>query len=177
MNNLENNDEENNEEEYYLPDPLWHHVLSFCAVPELCSTAVVNKNFHKWSNQDCYWKDHCLKRWNGKLGTSKIRDRFKTWKQRYAWGEYDKYRGVIRNDEICYYSWKLIYNGTESRMGLRKFQEDGTYHSPYAGVCEWALFQNRLCFMGIELPISRNPKTWGWIIGKGHPTEYHSIEP
>ena len=137
--------------------------------------ALVNKTFHTWSNHDDFWKGHCHHRWEDKQGLSLLRpcDR---WKQRYAWAEYDKYRTTITRDEISYYKWKLIYNGTESRMGLRQFLRDGTFHSPYAGRCEWQLFGNRMCFMGIELAVERNPSNWGWIIGRGRPTVYYSIE-
>jgi hypothetical protein len=166
--------EANTEELLWLPDAVWHDVLSFSDPSDLCGMALVNKNFHSWANQDFFWKVHCLKRWAGKQGVSHFH--FHTWKQGFAWAEYDKYRKVIRREEICHYAWKLIYNGTESRMGLRRFQEDGTYHSPYAGVCEWTLFQNKLCFMGIALPMERNEGTWGWVIGKGHATEYQSVE-
>jgi hypothetical protein len=162
-------------EELWLPDALWHHILSFSGPTDLCAMALVNYTFRSWANQDGFWKVHCQKRWEGKQGVSRFRYH-RTWKQGYAWTEYDKHRKLIRREEICLYAWKLTYNGAESRMGLRRFREDGTYHSPYAGVCEWGLYQNKLCFMGIALPVERDKETWGWVIGKGHNTEYRSIE-
>mmetsp|Transcript_23991 Transcript_23991/g.47679 ORF Transcript_23991/g.47679 Transcript_23991/m.47679 type:complete len:219 (+) Transcript_23991:27-683(+) len=163
---------------YWMPDALWHVVLSFLDPLDLCSMVLLNKKFQETANRDDFWKLHCLRRWQGKQGMKSLLGGSLncSWKQGYAWAEYDKFRQTIRRDEICQYSWKLIYNGVESRMGLRRFNEDGTYNSPYAGLCEWALFNNGLCFMGVTLPVERNQETWGWVIGQGHRTEYRSIE-
>lgn len=100
-----------------------------------------------------------------------------SWKQRYGWTICDSQRQHITRDEICYYAWKLTYNGRASKLGLRTFLPDGTYHSPYAGRCEWILDENNNCFsfMGITLNIKRDVTTWGWIIGHETSTVYKSI--
>ena len=106
-----------------------------------------------------------------------------SWKQCYAWIEYDmKYRPYITREEIVYYKWKLLYNGRESTLGLREFKNDGTYNSPYMGLCQWSLdtMNNRFLVMNMSLPIERSivgtNHGCGWIIGKGSNTVYYSIE-
>jgi len=171
-----------------LPDAIWRYILTFFHPRDLCCMALLNHDFYNWANDDALWKEHCLARWQGKQSIGRMLRRHQehnnrnnndhrtlTWKQWFGWAEYDKTRPIISQDEMCDYAWKLIYNGAESRMGLRKFLPNGTYHSPYAGLCEWALMDNRLCFMGLQLPVTRNLETWGWIIGPGTATVYHSV--
>ena len=160
-----------------LAPELWRHILSFSSPVDLCSISLANKELHAWSGGNRYWKKLCFLRWKGKQNVARfIHTENLTWKQRYAWAEFDKHRPTITQEEVCYFSWKLIYNGQESRLGLRKFSPDGTYTSPYAGVCEWTLLQNRLCFMGIALPVERSEDNWGWVFGKGYSTQYTSVE-
>lgn len=160
-----------------LPE-IWSHVLSFATSTELCRISSVNKEFKKCSSSDFLWEKHCEKRWKGKQNVSRFRNKTSlSWKQRYAWAENDRLRQIISRDEICHFSWKFIYKGQESKLGLRKFKPDGTYYSPYAGVCEWSLFQNKITFLGVSLPIQRDIEgTWGWIIGADSSTVYHSME-
>ena len=172
-----------------IPDGCWQHALSYLNPQELCRVALVNrKEFYHWSNDDMYWKEHCKRRWKGKQGTTRLFSSQHTsnehnsaitaesWKQRYAWAEYDKFRRYIYREEISYYRWRLVYNGAESRLGLRQFLPDGTYDSPYMGRCQWLLHENRFLVMNMSLPIERDPETWGGIIGKGSNTVYYSVE-
>ena len=162
------------------PD-LWQHALSFLSEIDLCSAALVSREFYRWATEDRLWEPRCHRQWEGKQGRKELFFQSKpgglSWKQRYAWAAYDGQRQIISREEICYYSWRLIYNGCESKLGLRKFMEDGTYHSPYAGLCEWTLSDHnrRLVFMGMSLPIERDLETWGWVIGKGSATAYFSV--
>ena len=162
---------------FLLPE-LWSHILSFATSTELCRMSYVNKEFKNCSSSDILWENHCEQRWKGKQNVSRFRSKTSlSWKQRYAWAEHDRLRQIITRDEICHFSWKLVYNGNESKLGLRKFKPDGTYDSPYAGVCEWTLFQNRIIFLGVSLPIQRDiENTWGWIIGADSSTLYYSME-
>mmetsp|Transcript_19979 Transcript_19979/g.28307 ORF Transcript_19979/g.28307 Transcript_19979/m.28307 type:complete len:135 (+) Transcript_19979:169-573(+) len=98
-------------------------------------------------------------------------------KQQMQYSIYDSKRHIITPYEIAYFQWKLYYNGEPSQMGLRQFNANGTYNSPYSGLCEWTLQDNHLVFMGVVLPVVRNPHNWGWIIGSGCRTVYYSIEP
>ena len=164
-----------------LPDVLWNLILSHLAPKDLSSISIVDKHFYSLSNQDSLWKILCGRRWEGKQSIPCRRSNSNhaafSWKERYAWAEFDKYRSVLSRTELCHeFHWKLIYNGKESRLGLRKFDANGTFTSPYAGVVQWTFFENKLCFMGVLFPIERNPENWGWIIGRGSPTEYHSVE-
>ena len=97
------------------------------------------------------------------------------WKRKYEDAEHDAKRQQITNEEIISHSWQLIYNGSPSRLGLRQFGKDGTYHSPYAGDCEWALQHNFFCIMGMSLVVERC-SDWGWIIGRGTRTVYLSSD-
>jgi len=100
-------------------------------------------------------------------------------KQRYSAVANDALRKTIAKEEVCYYSWKLLYNNQgDSNLGVRKFLNDGTFHSPYFGVCEWALSHkgDTLLLMGLRLQVERDPNTWGWIIGKGTSTVYVSVD-
>ena len=100
----------------------------------------------------------------------------KSWKESYILAEIDSRRKVITREELVYFKWKLIYDGSPSQMGLRQFSEDGTYWSPYMGTCEWQLNYKCLMFAGMALQVERNADTWGWVIGRGERTVYHSVE-
>jgi len=161
------------------PDHIWQHTLGFLSAADLCTVALVNKEFHAWATEDRLWEPLCHQQWEGRQGDKEFFWSSKQqlhWKQRYAWAAFDSLRQEITRDEFCYFSWKLLYNGRESRLGLRKFLEDGTYHSPYAGRCEWILMNNHLMFMGISLKFERDLETWGWTIGKGTGTVYLSVD-
>jgi len=162
------------------PDHVWQHALTFLSPSDLCSVALVSHEFHGWAVSDRLWEPHCHKQWEGKQGRkerflSKANNNL-SWKQRYAWAAFDGQRQTITFEEFCYFSWRLLYNGQPSKLGLRKFSPDGTYHSPYAGRLEWTLVDNHLLFMGIGLKFERNLETWGWIIGRGTGTVYYSVD-
>jgi hypothetical protein len=40
--------------------------------------------------------------------------------------------------------------------------------------------RNRLALpcvaQGLELPVDREPSNWGWVLGRGTSTEYHSVD-
>lgn len=90
--------------------------------------------------------------------------------------EIDSRRHVITSAELVHFKWQLIYNGSPSHMGLRQFDANGMYRSPYMGMSEWVLHGQYLMFAGITLLVERNMDSWGWVIGRGQRTEYHSVE-
>ena len=100
----------------------------------------------------------------------------KSWKESWILAEIVSRRKFMTREELVYFKWKLIYDGSPSQMGLRQFSEDGTYWSPYMGTCEWHLHGQQLVFAGMILQVERNAVTWGWIIGRGQRTVYHSVE-
>jgi|Transcript_9124 hypothetical protein len=99
-----------------------------------------------------------------------------SWKEAYLMAEIDSRRQTMAREELVHFKWKLVYNGGPSRMGLRQFEANGTYFSPYIGVCEWLLHGNQLMFAGMSLAVERDENTWGWVIGKGQRTVYYSVE-
>jgi hypothetical protein len=105
-----------------------------------------------------------------------VRHEPKSWKESYIMAEIDSRRTVISRLELIQFRWQLIYDGSPSTMGLRQFNEDGTYLSPYLGMSEWVLRGNMLTFAGMELVVEKDKRTWGWIIGKGQRTVYYSVE-
>ena len=82
----------------------------------------------------------------------------------------------MTREELIYFKWNLVYDGYSSRMGLRQFNSNGTYWSPYIGVCEWLLHGQHLLFAGMSLVIERDVDSWGWVIGRGQRTVYYSVE-
>jgi len=100
------------------------------------------------------------------------------WKTSYAFAEADSHRGKITLDEIAHFRWHLIYNGRPSRMGLRHFQRNGVFVSPHLGQTSWRLDeQGNFVMHGVQpLAVQRNRADWGWAIGVGTNTEYHSRE-
>ncbi|KAL3764472.1 hypothetical protein ACHAW5_000136 [Stephanodiscus triporus] len=100
----------------------------------------------------------------------------KSWKESYVMAEIDSRRVEMSTYELVRFKWQLIYDGSPSKMGLRKFNENGTYWSPYMGVCEWLLQGRRLMFAGLSLMVERDANTWGWIIGRGERTTYYSVD-
>lgn len=99
-----------------------------------------------------------------------------SWKESYIMAEIDSRRILMTTEELVHFRWKLIYDGNPSQLGLRKFNENGTYWSPYMGICEWFLGDNRLSFAGMTLLVERDPITWGWVVGRGQRTEYFSVD-
>lgn len=107
----------------------------------------------------------------------------KSWKEAYIMAEMDSQRTNLAREELIYFKWQLIYNGSPSQMGLRQFQENGRYWSPYMGMCEWILRDpipgqiggQHLLFGGMTLLVERD-LNWGWIIGRDERTVYHSVE-
>lgn len=104
-----------------------------------------------------------------------------SWKESYVLAEMDSGRNTMTSDELVHFQWKLVYNGRPSQMGLRRFNEDGTYYSPYMGLCEWILAPGMdgrpyLTFAGVTLLVERDDKTWGWVIGRDQRTVYLSVE-
>ena len=99
-----------------------------------------------------------------------------SWKESYIMAEIDSQRIIMTREELVYFRWKLIYDGTPSQLGLRKFNDNGTYWSPYMGICEWFLHLQQLSFAGMTLLVERNPSNWGWVIGRGQRTEYNSVD-
>jgi hypothetical protein len=99
-----------------------------------------------------------------------------SWKESYWMAELDSCRETISREELVYFKFQLIYMGNPSRLGLRKFNRDGFYDSPYMGRSEWILHGQHLLFAGMSLLVERDKKNWGWIIGRGERTEYLSVE-
>ena len=62
-----------------------------------------------------------------------------SWKESYIMAGIDSKRTFISIREIVHFKWKLIYDGRPSVNGLRQFNANGTYNSPYMGVCTWEL--------------------------------------
>ena len=60
-----------------------------------------------------------------------------SWKEAYIMAEIDSKRTIFTPEELIYFQWQLIYNGTPSSTGLRHFNPDGTYDSPYMGTSAW----------------------------------------
>eukprot|EP00931_Biecheleriopsis_adriatica_P120569 TRINITY_DN95696_c0_g1_i1.p1 TRINITY_DN95696_c0_g1~~TRINITY_DN95696_c0_g1_i1.p1 ORF type:complete len:297 (-),score=38.66 TRINITY_DN95696_c0_g1_i1:164-1030(-) len=101
------------------------------------------------------------------------------WKVSYAYAELDSCRQTITEDEVGHYRWQLIYHGTPSNLGLRHFQRNGVFVSPHFGETRWSLHSNGQYFVmqGVApLQVKRNLQNWGWTIGEGSGTEYHSRE-
>ena len=171
-----------------LQPDLWRHALTFLPLSDLCSVALVNRELHDWATEDRLWKDHCYQLCEGKQGTqhlltdtnntSNAQQPPLSWKQKYLLALKDSKRQRITPQEVSYYSWKLLYKRNGSNLGLRKFLPDGTYQSPYFGRCEWTLSKDDGCLqvMGHSLVVERDPETWGWIIGRGSSTVYHSVD-
>ena len=93
--------------------------------------------------------------------------------------EIDSKRRSMTPEELVHFKWQLIYDGSPSGLGLRQFDANGMYWSPYMGMCEWVLRDGdgqHLMFVGMSLLVERNEKTWGWIIGEGQRTVYYSVE-
>ena len=104
-----------------------------------------------------------------------------SWKEGFIMAEIDSHRCLLTREEMIYYHWKLVYNGSPSLTGLRQFNADGTYNSPYMPQCEWTIYIDErygqlVSFAGLSLSVERDVKTWGWIIGKGARTVYYSVE-
>jgi len=110
------------------------------------------------------------------LNMASLMHKIKSWKESYIMAEMDSKRPYLSKEELVYFKWKLIYDGRPSNMGLRQFNADGTYHSPYMGVVNWGLEDNRFSFAGTSLKIERDANTWGWIIGKNERTMYRSVD-
>ena len=98
-----------------------------------------------------------------------------SFKEAFILAEIDSRRVIMAKEELVHFNWQLIYDGSPSQMGLRKFNADGTYWSPYMGMCEWALREDHIMFAGMQLSVER-ADNWGWVIGKGTRTVYHSID-
>lgn len=104
---------------------------------------------------------------------------FGKWKTSYAYAVGDSRRRAITATEVDYFRWHLIYNGVPSRLGLRHFQKDGIFVSPHFGETRWCLEEDGRAFamQGVaRLAVDRNTENWGWMIGAGTGTEYHSVE-
>jgi hypothetical protein len=118
------------------------------------------------------------------------------WKEAYIMAEIDSKRTIFTPEELIYFQWQLIYNGTPSSTGLRHFNPDGTYDSPYMGTSAWSLdyvnvrggvggggeeeYRARLNFstMQVSLIVERNHDTWGWVVGSDEQgIAYHSVDP
>lgn len=119
-----------------------------------------------------------------------------SWKEAYIMAEIDSKRTIFTPEELIYFQWQLIYNGTPSSTGLRHFNPDGTYDSPYMGTSGWSLdyvnvrrggggpdgeeYRARLNFstMQVSLIVERNHDTWGWMVGSDEQgITYHSVDP
>lgn len=99
-----------------------------------------------------------------------------SWKESYFMAEMDSRRETISREELVLFRFQLLYNGTPSKMGLRQFNRDGYYDSPYMGRSEWILHGQHLLFAGMSLLVERDEKNWGWVIGRGERTEYRTVE-
>lgn len=89
--------------------------------------------------------------------------------------EMDSRRPCMTREELIHFKWQLIYDGSPSRMGLRQFDPNGTYWSPYMGMCQWVLSGTHLMFAGMSLFVERDVNSWGWVIGRNQRTVYHSV--
>ncbi len=95
--------------------------------------------------------------------------------------EIDSRRVVISQEELLLFKWQFVYDG--SMMGLRNFDRSVMHD---LGICEYTsrseakwggvLKGQQLIFAGVTLFVERDPSCWGWIIGKGKRSEYHSLE-
>ena len=105
----------------------------------------------------------------------------KSWKEAYIMAEIDSRRVVISQEELLLFKWQFVYDG--SMMGLRNFDRSVMHD---LGICEYTsrseakwggvLKGQQLIFAGVTLFVERDPSCWGWIIGKGKRSEYHSLE-
>lgn len=254
-------------QERLIPPEIWIKSFAYLEASDLLhSVALTNQLFLELSSDDLIWNELCIKRWNGKLNTSRFRvsggyeaegrelerssniadegghassgvsyvassirrfffrddgdareywtDRSShrtrkrtamtycyeliqqfgspqsipalnmgslmhqptSWKEAYYMAEMDACRTTISREELVYFQFQLLYMGRPSQMGLRQFNADGSYASPYMGLCEWMLHGHQLLFAGMSLLVERDRKNWGWIIGKGERTEYLSVE-
>ena len=117
-----------------------------------------------------------------------------SWKEAYIMAEIDSKRTIFTPEELIYCQWQLVYNGTPSSTGLRHFNPDGTYESPYMGISRWSLnyvnvrgegesdekYRANLRFstMQVSLIVERNHDTWGWTVGSDEQgITYHSVDP
>lgn len=100
------------------------------------------------------------------------------WKTSYAFAELDSRRQHITHEEVAHFRWQLVYHGRPSSLGYRHFQRNGVYVSPHFGETTWHIDgRGYFVMQGVEpLGILRNPATWGWVLGSGSSTEYHSAE-
>ena len=105
----------------------------------------------------------------------------KSWKEAYIMAEINFRCVVMSQDELLLFEWHLVYDGW--MMGLRIFDRSDMHN---LGICEYmchseakwggVLKGQQLIFAGMSLFMERDPSSWGWIIGKGKRSEYHSIE-
>eukprot|EP00732_Lithocolla_globosa_P005913 Lithocolla_globosa_v1_NODE_6462_length_1084_cov_3.353741.p1 type:complete len:231 gc:universal NODE_6462_length_1084_cov_3.353741:772-80(-) len=98
------------------------------------------------------------------------------WKASYAYALVDSRRQMITLEEVPYFRWNLFYNGVPSKNGLRHFQKGGDFFSPYFGKTYWDLVDQYFVLAGGNMLVERNPVNWGWFIGRGTATEYHSVD-
>jgi len=101
------------------------------------------------------------------------------WKVSFVYSELDSLRKCISTEEVAYFRWHLVYHGRPSQMGLRHFQKNGIFVSPHFGETRWSLAEGGTSFImhGVApLQVQRNSENWGWVIGAGTGTEYHSRE-
>ena len=110
------------------------------------------------------------------LNFGSMMHKIKSWKESYIMAEMDSKRPYLSKEELVYFKWKLIYDSRPSQNGLRQFNADGTYNSPYMGLTSWELEDNEFSFAGTSLRVERDTNTWGWIIGKNERTMYRSVD-
>lgn len=110
------------------------------------------------------------------LNMGSVMHKPKSFKESYIMAEIDSKRTHLSKEELVHFKWKLIYDGRPSQMGLRQFNANGTYNSPYMGVCNWELEYNCFNFAGTSLLVERDTNTCGWIIGKNQRTMYRSVD-
>lgn len=172
-----------------LPPELLLHSLSYLDAEGLSLARSVCRRYRSVASDDFLWERQCRRRWMGKQNVDRFSPRGEgvdadsdrgehvpSWRHRFVIAEADAVRDEITREELVHFRWRLVYNGIPSNMGLRRFQPDGLYASPYLGLTEWHLHENNLIFSGMSLPIERSRNNWGWVIGKGSRTEYHSVE-
>ena len=166
-----------------LDRPLLELIYSYLSPSDLCAVALVNREQLDISSADRLWEPHwhtfCQSQQKGLLYKEQLQSSSPSWKHKYARIVEDSHRTVLTREELCHFDWQLVYNGQPSRLGLRRFHENGIYYSPYAGPVEWRLQENRLHFMNMALPIQRNlgKHTGEWILGLGYTSVYYSVEP
>ena len=108
----------------------------------LLKCALVNKNWHRLSNDEDLWKKACEEQWKGKVYVPAAKERNLSWKLRYLKADKDRTRVVLSTKELSSITWRFRFKRTagawwaavdpywmhgkdESKMMRRRFTADG----------------------------------------------------